>query len=168
MAASKPRQFFTADPDYVTSIIENSTAKNTKRLTKLAVHALREYMESKGLSSDFESLPHTELDRLLGTFYVELRNQRGEMYKKTTMMSYRHGIQRHLQTTRPDIDIIHGAEFRESCKVFKGVTMELKRQGLGGVDHHPPISDADIAKLYEYLSSSDSAEVLQHKVHVCF
>lgn len=42
--------------------------------------------------------------------------------------------------------------------------MELKRQGQANIDHHPPISDADLIKMYDYLSSSDSAQVLQHKV----
>lgn len=30
--------------------------------------------------------------------------------------------------------------------------------------HHPPINDADLVNLYEYLTSADSGEVLQHKV----
>lgn len=140
MAASRSRQFFTVDQDYVENIIKNTTAKNTKRVTKLAVSSLREYCQFKEMPQDFESLLPADLYRLLGRFYLELRNPEGESYKKTTMMSYIHGIQRHLQTIRPGIDIIHGAEFRESCKLFKGVTMELKRPGLGGVVQCTPPS----------------------------
>lgn len=44
--------------------------------------------------------------------------------------------------------------------------MELKRQGQANIDHHPPICNADLIKMYDYLSSSDSAQVLQHKVFV--
>lgn len=163
-ATSRPRQFFSADAEYIDNIIENTTAKNTKKLTSLSIKAFREYLGSKGMPQDFENLPPSDIDRLLGRFYVELRNSKGESYKKTTMMSYRHGIQRHLQATRPELDIIHGSDFKDSCKIFKGVVMELKRQGLGSVDHHPPINDADLSKLYDYLCSSDSAEVLQQKV----
>ena len=47
---------------------------------------------------------------------------------------------------------------------FTGVTMEVKRQGTASIDHHPPICDADLQKMYRYLISSDSAIVLQHKV----
>lgn len=100
----------------------------------------------------------------LGRFYVKLRNNKGEMYRKTTLLSYRQGIQRFLQSIRPDVDIIKVPLFRGSNKCFKGMTMELKRQGQANIDHHPPISDADLIKMYDYLSSSDSAQVLQHKI----
>jgi len=43
----------------------------------------------------------------------------------------------------------------------------MKRQGLGSVDHHPPVSDADLAVLYSHLDlrrSNNSAELLQQKV----
>lgn len=117
MAASRSREFFPGDQDYVEK--ENTKAKNTKRAMKVIVNVLREYCESKEMPQDFR-VCMSRRHRLLGRFYLKLRNPKGESYKKTTTMSYRHGIQRHLQTTKPDIDIIHGAEFRESCKVFKG------------------------------------------------
>ena len=48
------------------------------------------------------------------------------------------------------------------------MTMEMKRQGFAAIDHHPPISEQDLLKLYEYLVSSDDAVVLQHKVILKF
>lgn len=45
------------------------------------------------------------------------------------------------------------------------MTMGLKGQGQANIDHHPSISDTDLIKMYDYLSSSDSAHVLQHKVN---
>lgn len=103
------------------------------------------------MSQDFGSLYPADLDRLLDRFYLELRNPKGESYKKTTMMSYRHGIHRNMQTKRPDINIIYGAEFRKSCKVFKGVTIELT---LGYLIRNRHV------KMYDYLTSADSWEVL--------
>jgi hypothetical protein len=192
--------------------VKNSEAENTKRLTRISVNISREYLLSKQISAEFEDLACEELDRLLGSFYIEFRNNKGDMYKKNTLLSYRQGIQRFLQSIRPDVDIIKGPQFRESNKFFKGwtpdlhesilsayinftnyiehtrfgirltaifrglkivfifeqkigMTMELKRQGQANIDHHPPISDANLIKMYDYLSSSDSAPVLQQKVN---
>ncbi|KAK3105882.1 hypothetical protein FSP39_007748, partial [Pinctada imbricata] len=49
---------------------------------------------------------------------------------------------------------------------YSGVTMEMKRQGNASISHHPPISDADMLKLYDYLTSSDCAKILQEKIFV--
>uniref|UniRef100_K1QPE6 Uncharacterized protein n=1 Tax=Magallana gigas TaxID=29159 RepID=K1QPE6_MAGGI len=72
-----------------------------------------------------------------------------------------------------EIDIVENVIHFSDCVVTNtsddeepntaGMTMELKRQGQANIDHHPPISDADLIKMYDYLSSSDSAQVLQHK-----
>ena len=69
-------------------------------------------------------LPLRDIDRLFGRFFLELINPKGKCYKNKKKMlkkviSYRHGTQSHLQEIRPDIEIIHGSEFRGSCKIFK-------------------------------------------------
>jgi hypothetical protein len=48
------------------------------------------------MTADFESFSKAELDNVLSRYYVELRNKKGEMYKKSTLIAYRHGIQRHF------------------------------------------------------------------------
>lgn len=60
------------------------------------------------------------------------------------------------KTIRQDIDIIQVSKFLESCKVFIGVIMELRDQEIGGEIEHHPINDADLVKLYDYLTSSDN------------
>lgn len=45
------------------------------------------------------------------------------------------------------------------------MTMELKWQEQANPYNHTPISDADLIKMYDYLSNSDSAQVLQRKVN---
>lgn len=152
------------------NILENVDSTNTKRSTQTSVKLLRSYLNAKEWDVQFESLPESELDELLAKFYIEARNEDGDMYKKSTLMSYRHGIQRHLQKTRPNIDIVNGVEFRKSRTAFKAMTKELKRVGLGGVDHHPPIADSDIEKLYQYLCQDENQNprLLQQKVSLTF
>ncbi|KAK3086267.1 hypothetical protein FSP39_016051 [Pinctada imbricata] len=123
------RQFTSLSEDDLRELIKNSESENTRRLTKIAVNVFRDYLGSKNENTDFEGLELQELDRLLGKFYVELRNSKGEPH------CYR-------------------------------VTMEMKRQGNASISHHPPISNADMLKLYDYLTSSDCAKILQEKVFV--
>ena len=44
--------------------------------------------------------------------------------------------------------------------------VNLKREGLGSVDHYPPIADADIEKLYSesLVFSTETPTGLQQKV----
>jgi hypothetical protein len=118
--ASKARKFASCSEEDLKDIVKNSEAENTKRLTRISVNIFREYLLSKQISAEFEDLTCEELDRLQGRFYVELRNNKGDMYKKPTLLSYRQGIQRFLQSIRSDVDIIKGPQFRESNKFFKG------------------------------------------------
>jgi hypothetical protein len=116
------------------------------------------------------------LDKTLTQFYAQSRDKNGEMYKKTTLTSYRQSIQRHLDAMRDDkIDIVKGNEFSTSAKVFGGVVKQIKWEGKAAVDHHQFISDADSEVLYahfDFWRTSDPAQILQHKENwvnfVCF
>ena len=45
--------------------------------------------------------------------------------------------------------------------------MELKREGKGGIEHHPHLESGDLKKLYKYFNENrDVPEVLQSKVFV--
>jgi hypothetical protein len=47
-----------------------------------------------------------------------------------------------------NIDIVKDSAFHERNEIFKAVSIDLKRKGLGGTNHHPPISQKDLQKLY--------------------
>jgi hypothetical protein len=63
-------------------------------------------------------LSDQRLDDILENFYLEIRNKSGQLYKQSTMNSYRQGLQRHLNQNR-DIDILKGDAFKKSIKAFK-------------------------------------------------
>ena len=88
----------------------------------------------------------------------------GSLYKKATLVNYRHSIQRFLSTKRSDINIVHGDAFKDSKTLFKAQVCEMKKNGRAKVDHHPPIEEDDMRKLYNYVCSSVSATHLQQKV----
>lgn len=164
MAEESRGRFASLQNDEKDSIINNLDAQNTKRQTHTAVKILREYLTEKNLPLDFETYSDERLDEVLSNFYLEMRNKSGEMYKKSTMQSYRQGIQRHLSQNR-DIDILKGEAFKKSIKTFKCVGKELKRVGLAAVDHYPPIADQDLEKMYDlFAQNMDNPQILQYKV----
>lgn len=131
-------------------IMDNVDARNTNRVTATAVKLFRECPESKGESGDFENFQCEKLDDLLAKFYMEARTKDGEMYKKSTMLSYRQGLQRYLERHK-EINIIKGEEFKKSTKAFKYIGKELKQQGPAVIDHYPAITDQHLEAIYDYL-----------------
>lgn len=160
-------RFATVEGDDLNGILDNIDSANTKRTTMTSVKLFREYLSAKNFPTDFENFTQDDLDAKLASFYVEMRNKKGDMYKKSTLISYRHGLQRHLEKCRWDnIDITNNNVFRKSSPIFKGMTKELKRQGLAVVNHHPPISDGDLKHVYQFLlqDNLEDPQMLQYKV----
>ena len=123
MASSKQaRTFQTMTADEISALKENITSKQTKKVTSVAVNAFREYLLHKQVSADFENMNAAELDKHLGCFFVEMRNKDGSLYKKTTLTTYRHAIQRHLAAIRDDVNIIHGDNLKNSKTLFVAQT----------------------------------------------
>ncbi|VDH93435.1 Hypothetical predicted protein, partial [Mytilus galloprovincialis] len=124
------RRFASLEDEDRENLFENVDSKNTKRQTKTAINGFREYLTEKSLSLDFESYDDAQLDDVLSKFYMEMRNKNGEMYKKTTMQSYRQGLQRHLSKTR-DIDILKDLESPKMLqyKVFVDIMIHFGRRG---------------------------------------
>lgn len=61
---------------------------------------------------------------------------------------------------------MNGHDFKESQKVFKAMSKELKRNGKGGVDHKTPLAEEDLLKLYQYFGDNDNNIRLQQRVFV--
>ena len=101
-------------------------------------------------------------------FISEVRTSDGELYKKSSMMTLRHGINRHPSNCRKSpVDIVNDSNFNQSQRMFSAVSKELKRAGKAKIEQYPPLTDADIEKIYEYLTSDvDDPVILQRKVFV--
>lgn len=83
----------------------------------------------------------------------------------SSSISLRWGIQRKIKEKRESIDIIKHPEFGPSNRIFTAQFMNIKKQGLAKVEHKPPISKADIEKLYSTGTLSDKNPTsLQFKV----
>ena len=98
------------------------------------------------LPFDSETSSKPDLDIFLNKFYTEARQENGNLYKKSNLFSLRHGFNRYLSNTS-SIDIIHDADFKSSNRTFNATMKDLKRNGLDGVNHYPPIEEEDLKKL---------------------
>jgi len=91
-------RFATLTEEDLAVLIDGKESKNTKVATKHAVKLFREYLDTKLVNSDFDNFSEDELNTRLKTFYAELRNKDGKVYKRTTLQSIRCGLRREVGT----------------------------------------------------------------------
>jgi hypothetical protein len=104
-------------------VLVNINAKNTTRQTHTAVILFRQYLTETNMDLDFENCSLEQLDQTLSNFYMEMGNKKGDTYEKSTLLSYRQGIQRHISQAW-DIDL-KGDAFKKSNKAFLCMNKEL-------------------------------------------
>ena len=129
-------------------ILNEKDAKNTRRATNGAVKIFRTYLKDKNMLETFENFTNEELDDIVGKFYVEVRQENGDKYQRSSLFSIRYGLNRHLSLSR-NVDIMKDTAFQVSQKLFTTVTKDLKREGKGAVTHYPPIEETDLRKMYD-------------------
>jgi len=86
----------------------------------------------------FENFTNEELDDIVGKFYVEVRQENGDKYQRSSLFSIRYGLNRHLSLSR-NVDIMKDTAFQVSQKLFTAVIKDLKREGKGAVTHYRPL-----------------------------
>ncbi|KAK3729290.1 hypothetical protein QZH41_002206 [Actinostola sp. cb2023] len=104
-----------------------------------------------------------ELDSFLWRFYAEARNKAGQDYSRSTLLSFRNAIERHLSTQDRHLTIAKNPVFKRSNKMLESKLKTMRREGKENVKHKPILESADIAKLKEsaYLSPEDPAGLLR-------
>ena len=154
-------RFATVSKNELEKLLADKDAENTKKATKLAVNIFTTYLKEKKIKEpdDKESLA-----AVLKLFYIEARKEDGTAYSKSTLNSFRFGLNRHYLSTH-DINIINDPAFNETNKVFGAKCVELKRQGLAKVEHKQPICQEDLQKLYECgIFDISNPVTLQNKI----
>ncbi|XP_060793158.1 uncharacterized protein LOC132896388 isoform X3 [Neoarius graeffei] len=146
--------------------LKEKDALSTRKATKTALAILQAYLQEKHIATDIEQLEKRAIAEILSKFYLEVRKSDGDFYKRTSLVSIRAGINRHLKDTYSgQIDIIKDTEFSEANKSFRAASVQLKKAGKGDVVHHSPIDEHDIKKLYSSgVFNQNDPLGLQHKV----
>ena len=151
-----------------TDNIAKKQAKLSSNYTLKANHkaerVLKNYLTEIGAPDiKFENFTTEKLVETLGMFYFNARTVDGLMYKSSSLEGFRHGLNRFLQGSpnNRNIDIIKDPEFRDVNNAFKSAIRQLKSAGKGELEHHLQISEADLKKLYDNMSTDAPGRLLE-------
>ncbi|KAG1683585.1 hypothetical protein GQR58_009921 [Nymphon striatum] len=181
----KSKRFVSFSDDELTKLVDEKDSRNTIKANQNAVSLFETYLIENGHVKtngddhcadlkpiDWAVMNSSDLDLILYRFYAETRNLKGEKYKKTTMLSIRGGLNRHMNMIRrhkkmEEIDLARDPQFTESNSMFKAVGKVLKSEGKASIDHHPPVELDDLKKIRNYfIENIENPAILQQAVFV--
>lgn len=105
----------------IEELLEGRNSKNTSNIISTAVKIIRDYLEDKAINisvEDYGNDSNEKLNSVLRKFYAELRKKNGELYSKSSLISIRYGLQRHILKLK-GVNIINNHEFKSANDVFK-------------------------------------------------
>ena len=79
------------------------------------------------MSETFENFTNEARDDIVGKFYVEIRQENGDKYQRSSLFSIRYGLNRHLSLSR-NVDIMKDTAFQVSQKLFTAVTKDVRER----------------------------------------
>ncbi|CAG2200276.1 KCTD1_15 [Mytilus edulis] len=166
MESGKRRFVDTSDEEIEQKRLKMSADKTIKQNIAAAT-IFREYLKVKKMDPGFEQYDTLKLDEVLGHFYMDVRKADGNRYKTNSLQCLRYSLNRYLKAPpyNKKIDIVNDESFSASRENFKAAMAELKRMGLGDVEHYPSIDEADRRKMYTSIYLSPNTPFgLQNKV----
>ncbi|KAK2564350.1 hypothetical protein P5673_011775 [Acropora cervicornis] len=124
-------------------------AKATKSATNWAVNAFKEWSSQKvPVLPKLEQMDEKQLDNSLSQFYIEARSKRGEEYSKSSLISFRNAIERHLNNPPYNKSLkLNSVAFTISNRMLNAKIKSLKKQGKENVQHKAAIPVDDLKKL---------------------
>ena len=84
-----------------------------------------------------------QLDHNLRRLYAEARTQKGQQYSKSTLLGFRHGIERYLNSPpyNKGLQLASDSRFVRSNQMLDAQLINLKRSGKENVTHKPAIEE---------------------------
>ena len=103
----------------------------------------------KKIQTPLEQMSLGQLDTNLRRFYAEARNKSGAVYSKSTLLGFRHGIERYLNAPplNKGLKLTSDSRFKRSNEMLNATVVSLRRQGQENVKHKPPIENEDLLRL---------------------
>ena len=147
--------------------VEDQKNINTKRKTTSDLKKWYEWCEKNSKTRKLEEFPPSELDRLLGHFFVSVRKTNGSLYEPDTLTSFQRSIDRHLtKDLCLPYSILRDTQFAPSRGKLKAARKYLKSQGKGNKPHASEALEAtEIERLWsEGGLGSDNPGQLQQTI----
>ena len=144
-------RFWSATENKICCILNDIISKNTGTSTICSEipHGL---LHSKEYDIDFENRSTSDLNLLLKEFYINLRQQNGELYTKNSFLVSRQSLNRYLRSHHvfKTFNFIDGQEFNEANTAFQSTCKQMREQGKSKVHHKPTIQKGDMQKLHSH------------------
>ena len=107
-----------------------------------------DFLRSKELDGNFESMEDSDLADNLKQFYCSVRTSDGTEYSRSGYRNLRSGIQRYLQSTAVgrNINLRTDKIFMAANQCYDGMLKELKRSGRDVSQHKKVIEESDMKK----------------------
>ena len=153
-------RFVQYEDDALQELLEGKTSKNTDKATKTSKTLLKTFCDQTNLNTDLEQISAKQLDRVLQRFFAGVRKPNGELYKPTTMNSFRFGFQRYF-LNRLGFDIIKAPDFSLSNTCFKNMLRTIIKSVKGDINHYPEIEPEDVKKLYSSFDLTSPTGLLE-------
>jgi hypothetical protein len=134
-------------------LLSGQDSKSTQRTIKRSVNTFRSFLNENDQDEQFEMFEKLKLNEQLRLFLASIKkkgkntDEDGGMYKKNAYVSLRYGLARYIKKEMGH-DIVEDAAFATSQDVFHAMCQKLKKSGLGGTEHYPPIASEDLKRLY--------------------
>ena len=146
-------------------------------MDKHAVAVLESFLKAKNITmtncNDWTHLDMVSLAKILRKFYAEVRTKSGELYKKSTLLAMRNGINRHLNNVRRQrdqspVNLTSDKEFAEANNMLKAMKRVLKEHNKAAIRHFPSLETGDLAKMRKYFKDNvrSNPRVLQQAIFV--
>ena len=153
------------DDEAVELFVDQQKNKNTKRKTESDLKTWYTWCAKHGETRELEDIPPTELDRLLGHFFVTVRKKDGSLYEPDTLSSFHRSIDRHLtKDLHKPYSIIRDTQFAPSREKLKASRKFLKGKGKGNKPNAAePVDVAEVEQLWQQgaLGASDPVTLQQ-------
>ena len=152
---SKKARFGEVSEDAELQALDARTPMSTKTATTFWLGVFESFRVEKEIVLDLKSCSASELDEVLGKFYLGLRMKNGERYKKASYLAARAAISRYMAVdlSKPTCNIFRQAEFQRSRNnILDGVLMQAKASGEErAVEHNEAITADDLEKIRRYF-----------------
>ena len=131
----------------------SSTAKNRKRVKKTKLDWQRFNASCQGKMSgwiDITDIPAPDLDKLLCSFFKDLRKKDDSDYEPDTVSSFQKSNQRHIPEQKLPFNTLKDDAFSRSRSVLVAKRKSLVKEGRGNKSNAScELTDEEEAKLFE-------------------
>ncbi|CAC5424288.1 unnamed protein product [Mytilus coruscus] len=171
-------RFKQLDDEALLDIEKNQYSEATKKNTKWGIGVFNaSCSERLQKIVDFNTITEENLNESLRKFYAEAQpknlNKRiqsmpenmAHEYHKNSLKSVRSAINRHLKDIGRNIDILRDKDFKLANSMLSAKLKFNLCNGLSRpTQHHPIISNSELQKINEFLSTKNNVVALRFKV----